>query len=425
MNNGKRIVCLLAGTFMLLFLGLIYAWSIFRDPLAARYQAWTATQISGTFTISIVSFCVGGFVAGKLAATIRHRTIIRISAAVILVGFLSIALLLKPSAPDRSLWALYIFYGVFGGGGVGLAYNTLLGAVTRWFPGRTGMASGVLLLGFGVGGLALGSFVNALMQRIGVERVFLVLGILLAAALCLGSFFVGIPASSRTSDHASGSGAASLAAKAGVPAGSGAAPEGLPCYTLGEAVAKPTFWILCLWNIFMCVGGLLVINSAAPIAVRYGMFAVIGLIVPLFNGVGRPLIGMLLDVAGRKKAMAANTLLMLLGGVSLLLGALTENALFIYVGFPLIGVAYGGTPTLFSAVINNFYGAKHYQVILGTAILSLAVAGAAGPLLSGALQELSGGAYLTSFVMIIVAALVALILNLFLTVSGKRDGLEK
>ncbi|MDR1135611.1 MAG: MFS transporter [Clostridiales Family XIII bacterium] len=412
MNKGNRVVYLIAGTVMLLFLGLIYAWSIFRGPLTAVYTGWTATQISMTFTISIIFFCIGGFVAGKLAAKIKRRVIILISAAFILVGFTMITLLLDASAPVKSLWVLYIFYGVFGGGGVGLSYNTLLGVIVRWFPGKTGMASGVLLLGFGVGGLALGSLVTVLVTQMSIGMVFFVVGILMAAILCIGSFFVKLPETAPAPDGDKG--------KTGDKA-----PASPKSYTLGEAVAKPTFWMLFLWVVFMCIGGLLVINSAAPIAVRYGMAAVLGLIVPLFNGVGRPVIGTLLDVIGRKKAMAINTVIMLLGGISLLLGSMTETQVFIYIGLPLIGMCYGGTPALLSAVVNNFYGPKNYQVILGAATFSLAVAGVIGPLLSSKLQELAGGEYLTSFIMVIVVAVMAIILNLLLAASSKRDGLEK
>jgi OFA family oxalate/formate antiporter-like MFS transporter len=408
MNNGNRIIYLTAGAVMLLFLGLIYAWSIFRGPLTAVYTGWTATQISMTFTISIIFFCIGGFAAGKLAAKIRHRVIVLISAASILAGFTMIALLLDASAPVKSLWVLYIFYGVFGGGGVGLSYNTLLGVIARWFPGKTGMASGILLLGFGVGGLALGSLVTLLVGLMSIGTVFLVIGILMAGILCAGSFFVKLPE------------APSAAAQS-----DGKAAVGLPkSFTFREAVVRPSFWILFLWVAFMCIGGLLVINSAAPIAGHYGIPVILGLIVSLFNGIGRPVIGALLDSSGRKKAMAINTLIMLLGGAVLLLGAVTGSRVFVYIGLPLIGVCYGGTPALLSAVVNKFYGPKNYQVILGAATFSLAVAGVIGPLLSSKLQELSGGEYLTSFLMVIAVAAAALILNILLAVSGKREGLE-
>ncbi|MDR1134608.1 MAG: MFS transporter [Clostridiales Family XIII bacterium] len=449
--NNKRILYLSAGTLTLLFLGLIYAWSIFRNPLTLIYKDWTATQISMTFTVSIVFFCLGGFTAGKLAAKLKHRIVLLISAAFIFTGFMMIALLLDASAPTRSLWVLYIFYGMFGGGGVGLAYNTLIGVITRWFPGRTGMASGVLLLGFGIGGIALGSLVNVFIKHISIGTIFAILGILIAIVLFIASFIIkapvaaSIPPGARSNNDtnvspvarsdndtgvppgAHGDAAAEAADTANVAHGKTAVEAAKPAirnFRLGEATAKPPFWMLFLWNVFMCVGGLLVINSAAPIASRYGIAAALGLIVSLFNGVGRPLLGTLFDIIGRRNAMTLNTLIMLLGGIVLLTGAMTESAVLIFIGLPLIGTSYGGTTSLLSAVINKFYGPQNFQVILATATFGFAVAGVTGPLLSSRLQEAAGGEYFTSFVMVIVTSLIAFILNLLMTVFSRRAGLE-
>ncbi|MDR1069130.1 MAG: MFS transporter, partial [Clostridiales Family XIII bacterium] len=152
MKNKNGVITLITGTIMLLFLGLIYAWSIFRGPLEAIFP-WSKTQISLTFTISIACFCVGGFLGGRLYSRLKAKFIILISAAFVLVGFSFITLLLSDERATASLWVLYIFYGVFGGLGVGISYNAILSSVTPWFPGRAGLASGVLLLGFGVGAL--------------------------------------------------------------------------------------------------------------------------------------------------------------------------------------------------------------------------------------------------------------------------------
>ena len=50
-GNGNRWLMLFAGTVMLLFLGLIYAWSIFNAPFKSVYDTWTVSQLSMTFTI--------------------------------------------------------------------------------------------------------------------------------------------------------------------------------------------------------------------------------------------------------------------------------------------------------------------------------------------------------------------------------------
>jgi len=407
---------LISGTVMLLFLGLIYGWSIFRAPLTEVFPDWTPTRISLTFTLSIVFYCTGGFISGKLTAKIAHRTVIRISALMILIGFVLITALLEPQEPDRSLYLLYIFYGVFGGCGVGLSYNSIVGAVVRWFPGRAGMASGVLLLGFGVGGLALGSVVNALSGVIGIINVFAVLGAMMAAILFALSFVIRIPA-------------------AGEPGGAGLAPEGAKTpegqsspakrdYTLTAMLKTPVFWVLALWITASSTGGLLVINSAANIAVFFGAPAVLGLAISVFNGVGRPALGLAYDRFGRKRAMFMNTALLLLGGVSFVLGAVTGLAVFIFIGVPLIGLSYGGTPALTSATVMGFFGPQHYAVNFATVTFSILPAAIIGPLVSSRLQENAGGSYLPAFLMVVAVGIVALVFAIFLGVLCKKRGFE-
>ena len=398
---------LVAGTIMLLFIGLIYAWSIFRAPLTELFPGWTPTQISGTFTISIIIFCIGGFVSGKLTMKIAHRTIVRISAALILAGFVIITLTLDPEAEMRSLYMLYIFYGVFGGGGVGLSYNSVIAGVNRWFPGRTGMASGVLLLGFGIGGLALGSFVSVMAGSVGIIPVFAILGVMLAVILFALSFLLKTPSAEETAGLAP-------PAKASGPAN--AARD----YSLSEMLKTPTFWVFFCWVATFSTSGLLVINSAANIAAFFGAPAVLGLIVPAFNGVGRPALGILHDQIGRSKAMLVNNGILLLGGVVLVIGAITGYTAFIFIGLPLIGIAYGGTPALTSASTMGFFGPKNFSVNFAVATFSLIPAALIGPLVSSRLQENSGGAYLTTFIMLIVVGAVALALTLILNGASKK-----
>jgi OFA family oxalate/formate antiporter-like MFS transporter len=234
--------------------------------------------------------------------------------------------------------------------------------------------------------------------------------VLLAVIIVVGALIIKIPNSAAPAANA----------------GTAATPASeVRSFTLGEAVKTGAFWFLFLWSVFMCVGGLLVINSAAPIAVKFGAPAVMGLIVSVFNGVGRPVIGTAFDRIGRKNAMTINTFIMLIGGVILILGSATGSAVFVFIGLPLIGICYGGTPSLLSAATNKFFGPKSYQVILGAVTFSLAVAAIIGPLLSSKLQEISKGEYTTSFIMLIIVAVCAIVINLLLTAFSKKDGLEE
>ena len=57
-KENNRWLFLGTGTLMLLFLGLIYAWSIFRTPISELFPTWTIAQLSMTFTISMCSLSV-------------------------------------------------------------------------------------------------------------------------------------------------------------------------------------------------------------------------------------------------------------------------------------------------------------------------------------------------------------------------------
>jgi OFA family oxalate/formate antiporter-like MFS transporter len=389
---------------MLLFLGLIYAWSIFRTPLTEIFPGWTATQLSMTFTISMTFFCIGGFASGKLTSRIAHRTVVRISAGLILVGFVLITVLLNPGMERRSLYLLYICYGIFGGGGVGMSYNAILSAVTRWYPGKTGMASGILLLGFGIGGLLLGSAVSVLAGRIGVTLIFAIIGTVMAAVLFALSFLVKLP-----------------------PETSGSAPESKANtkeYTLVEMLKSPPFWILVCWMVVVCTGGLLVINSAANIAVYFGLPAIIGLIISVFNGTGRPMLGVLFDKSGRSAAIRINSIILLTGGILLVLGAVTGTVAFVFIGLPLLGISYGGAPSLISATIMGFFGPKNYPVNFAATNFALIPSAVIGPLVSSKLQESADGSYLSTFIMLIAAGVIALILAQILNLASKKSGFE-
>ena len=70
---------------LLMFFGLIYAWSLFVDPLEAEF-GWDRSATSVVFTLSIITFCAGMLVAGALEERTSPRTVMLITATCLGLG---------------------------------------------------------------------------------------------------------------------------------------------------------------------------------------------------------------------------------------------------------------------------------------------------------------------------------------------------
>lgn len=404
MANNKRWLYLAIGTVVLIFCGLIYGWSLFKAPFAEIYPQWSLSQLSMTFTVSMTSFCIGAFIAGKLSAVLKPRYIILLSAALLFVGFFGVSRLDAADAAG-SLRMLYLCYGVLGGGGVGICYNNVIATLNKWFTDRPGLASGIMMMGFGLGALILGSIATGLVKSQGLFDTFFILGIMTFIALAVGSFFIRVPEE-----------------RDGVVQKSGVKPT--DGFKTGEMLRTPQFWIFVCWCVAANSTGLMIISSAAPIAVAFGAPAIVGMIVSIFNGAGRVMIGAIFDKLGRKRTMLINMLILTAAGTGLLLGAKTSAVVLILLGLLGMGISYGGNPTITTSFINRQFGPKYFAVNFSLANFSLIPAAIIGPLLSSKLIEKSGGTYDTTFMTILFLAAIAFVLWLLLNAACAKSEQE-
>ncbi len=383
----NRWLTLAVRTIILLFLGLIYGWSIFRAPLTEFYPQWSTSQLSLTFTISMICFCLGGFFSGQLQKKFSHKALLAAAAVILFVGFFGVSML-DTENPYASLIMLYILYGVCGGFGVGIGYNSVISTVNKWFADKAGLASGIMMMGFGLGGIVLGGAVNLLIGYIGIFFTFKVIAVGISIILLQGVIFLSKPEEKSQAD---------VKAEA----------DGSENYSPVQMMKKASFWFFVVWCILLNSAGLLVINNAATIAVAFGAPAVLGLIVSVCNGVGRVFIGGLFDRYGRKISMIINVGFTCTAGILLLAGSLSAAAVVIIIGLLFTGLGYGGTPTLSSAFIHKEFGPKYFPVNFSICNFSLIPASIIGPMISSWLIDKSGGSYTGTFVMIIILAVCA------------------
>ena len=404
--NNKRWLYLGVATISTLFLGLIYAWSLFRAPFSEVFKTWTVAQMSMTFTISMIMFCLGGLIGGQLGKKFGVKVRILIAAVLLLVGFFMVSTL-NPADASGSLMKLYIFYGIFGGGGVGIGYNAVITTITKWFPDKVGLASGIMLMGFGLGGLALGSVVTKFIAGIGIFSTFKLLAIAIFVVLLVAAIIIKAP-------EAPTAGASKTAA----------ADDNTHHYTSAEMMKTSRFWIFFLWAIALNSAGLMVINSAANISVAYGGSAVLGMIVSLFNGAGRIVAGNNFDRFGRKTSSIVNNIFMIIAGALLIAGGVSHSLILVVIGLIFVGLSYGGTPTITSAYVNKAFGAKYFATNFSIANFSLIPAAIIGPIISAKLLEAAGGKYDSNFRALIIFTLVALALWIGLNIASKKSDNE-
>lgn len=65
-SSSFRWIELIVGTIILLVLGSLYAWSTYRGTLVDEF-GWTISSAQFTFSISMMTFCIGGLVSGVIS----------------------------------------------------------------------------------------------------------------------------------------------------------------------------------------------------------------------------------------------------------------------------------------------------------------------------------------------------------------------
>src|SRR4028119_426211 len=170
-GGGNRVIIAIAGVVMQVALGAVYAWSVFREPLATAYGGASVTAVNTTFSITIFTLGFAAFAGGLWMGRSGPR-IVALTAGVLyglgifLAGF-----------AEGSLVLLYLTYGLIAGAGIGLGYIVPVATLIKWFPDKRGFITGIAVAGFGGGAFVTAFVARGLVASSGVFSAFSILGV--------------------------------------------------------------------------------------------------------------------------------------------------------------------------------------------------------------------------------------------------------
>ena len=315
-------------TVLLLFLGLIYAYSVLLAPLKVEF-GWSVAQMTFVFALSICSFTLGSLAVGPLVREKKNAVALLAGAAMLAVGFLGTA----SASGAAALYMAYAAYGVVASFGIGWVYNVVIPIVTSWFPDKCGFAQGVCLMGFGAGGFVLGPVATQLYSVLPWRGALVGFAIVFAMLVAGSAVVLKAPGDEDAAELSAGAD----------EAGAEAADDSF--ISSGQMLRTPTFWLLyaflfMLGSIGMGITG---IGRELPLSLGASDLAaavVIGF-VNVGSGVGRLSCGIALDRLGRGRTMriigCGGTVAPLVMIASLLSGSLAVQAVACF----LTGMSWG------------------------------------------------------------------------------------
>ncbi|MDQ0255792.1 OFA family oxalate/formate antiporter-like MFS transporter [Evansella vedderi] len=377
MNKTKnRWLIALSAVGIHISIGSVYAWSVYTTPIIEQF-GWSLTDVQLTFSIAILFLGLSAAFLGHFVEKYGPRKAGILSACFFGIGIFGsgLAVLLE------NIYLLYLFYGVFGGIGLGVGYITPVSTLVKWFPDRRGLATGLAIMGFGFASMVSSPIINMLISSVGLMNTFYILGL---------SYFVIIISSAQY---------LAPPEKGWVPKGFKAkgnntqkVKQDLAQLTANEAIKTKRFWYLWGMLFINITCGIAIISVASPLAQETvglntaAAATMVGLI-GVFNGIGRIAWASFSDYIGRTNTYMAFFIIQIVAYFTL--PSISHVLLFQVILF-LVMTCYGGGFASIPAYIGDLFGTKQLSAIHGYMLTAWAAAGLVGPILTAWVRETTG-----------------------------------
>lgn len=360
-----------AGCFIgaMITFGTMYSFSVFFGFIAATFErshSGTALVLSLQTVVTFGGAAALGFVIDRYGT----RRLFAVAALVVGAGLVGVS-----QAP--TFLAVVLTYGVVTAAGLGVVYVVSYATIPRWFERRRGFATAVATSGAGIGIIVGPPLASALIARLGWQRAYLGLAVLVVTLLLLVAFLIDDnPAAmdletgrefptETPSTEATGAWRAQLGEVAAVAKSRAFAFAFLGYMLIGIPISIPP-------------AHMVEFATSAGIGRQAGVLAVS--VLGGMNVAGKFLVGPVADRVGIPPALAACSALIGVGSLGMAVVQASTLLLAVTVVF---GLGYGGAIALLSPMLADLFGTDNLNALFGLTGATFAIAGSLAPYLAG------------------------------------------
>ena len=376
---------------MAMVANLQYGWTIFVNPIHARYQ-WATSDIQWAFTLFVLFETWLVPFEAYLADRFGPRPLV-------MVGAFLIALCWIVYSRAASLNALYLGAAI-GGIGTGLVYGTCIGNAVKWFEKRRGLAAGLTAAGFGAGAALTVVPLTRSLSASGYQATFFKFALIQGSVVLLAALALKKPPKGS-------------AVRQTNPRLLQTQVDSTPMQTLQSGL----FWIMYAAFVLVAASGLMVTAQLAPIATGFKIDKVpvtlLGFTIPaltfalslnnLMNGIGRPLFGWISDLIGRESMLFLTFLAE--GFAVLALARYGSNPVSFVIVAALTFLVWGDIYSIFPALTSDQFGKKYASTNYALLYTAKGCAALFVPL--GSVIALRTGSWFTTLLVSALADIVA------------------
>ena len=394
--NNKWVRAAIPALLLHCSIGTVYCWSLLKGDIA-EYIGRSKGEVEWAFSIAIFFLGMSAAFAGHIVEQDIHKSSL-ISTICFVAGFAGTGI----SVYFKSLIGIDICYGVIMGIGLGLGYLSPVKTLMLWFNEQKGLATGLAVAGFGLAKVIASPIMTALIESVGIVKLFFVLAVVYFIMMFLGHLLLKKPDGWVEEKGKSGA-------------------------KVSEILKNPTFigiWLMFFINI-TC--GLALISQEKDIltsmGVSVGVISIVSSLTAVFNAGGR-----LGFSAAADKLKDRNTIYKLIFILSIVFSVIIivtngiNKALIplVITLLCIINAGYGGGFSNLPTLLSDRFGMRTISQVHGLALSAWAFAGLAGNQLSSFIVTRTGSFTNVLWVISILYA-IALVISFVLVKPGKVE----